>query len=97
MRGLKLAALAVLAAIVVLLIAQPALAADEPPEQVQVADAFLELHTGPGRGPVFHVAGRGEAGSRSCCVTPTGSRCASAATCTTSRRAGSRARRWRPR
>jgi uncharacterized protein YgiM (DUF1202 family) len=30
-------------------------------ERVQVADAFLELHTGPGRGyPVFHVAARGE-------------------------------------
>lgn len=61
MQGLKLAVLVALAAIVVLLIAPPAQAADEPPEQVQVADAFLELHTGPGRGfPVFHVAGRGE-------------------------------------
>ncbi len=40
----------------------PARAADEPAEQVQVADPYLELHTAPGRGyPVFHVAGRGEA------------------------------------
>jgi len=44
-----------------LLVALPALAADEPAEQVQVADAYLELHTQPGRGyPVFHVAARGE-------------------------------------
>jgi SH3-like domain-containing protein len=40
----------------------PARAADDPsPESVQVADAYLEMHTGPGRGyPVFHVAQRGE-------------------------------------
>ena len=39
----------------------PAVAADAPPERVQVADAFIELHTGPGRGyPVFHVAAREE-------------------------------------
>jgi len=44
-----------------LLAALPAAAADEPAEQVQVADAYLELHTQPGRGyPVFHVAARGE-------------------------------------
>lgn len=36
-------------------------AADEPAEQLEIADAFLELHTGPGRGyPVFHVAARHE-------------------------------------
>jgi hypothetical protein len=30
-------------------------------EKVEVADPFIELHTGPGRGyPVFHVAGRHE-------------------------------------
>jgi len=30
-------------------------------ESVQVADPYLEMHTGPGRGyPVFHVAARGE-------------------------------------
>ncbi|HEX7637861.1 MAG TPA: SH3 domain-containing protein, partial [Burkholderiaceae bacterium] len=30
-------------------------------ERVQVTDAYVELHTFPGRGyPVFHVAGRGE-------------------------------------
>ncbi|MCE4552920.1 SH3 domain-containing protein [Roseateles cellulosilyticus] len=49
-----LAAATVLAAV-------PACAADDPTEQVQVADPYLELHTAPGRGyPVFHVAGRGE-------------------------------------
>ena len=41
------------------LAALPAYAADAPEERVQVADAFIELHTGPGRGyPVFHVAAR---------------------------------------
>lgn len=36
-------------------------AADAPEERVQVADAFIELHTGPGRGyPVFYVAAREE-------------------------------------
>ncbi|WP_088286765.1 SH3 domain-containing protein [Ideonella sp. A 288] len=50
-------------------LALPAQAADaadptaEPTtEALQVADAFLEMRTGPGRGyPVFHVAQRGEA------------------------------------
>jgi uncharacterized protein YgiM (DUF1202 family) len=41
--------------------AVPARAADEPRDQVQVADPYLELHTGPGIGyPVFHVAAREE-------------------------------------
>lgn len=36
-------------------------AADEPRERLQVADPYLELRTGPGRGyPVHQVAGRGE-------------------------------------
>jgi hypothetical protein len=36
-------------------------AADDDGGRVQVADAYLELHTGPGRGyPVFHVAARHE-------------------------------------
>lgn len=44
-----------------LLVGRSAQAADAPPEQVEVADAYLELHTQPGRGyPVFHVAARGE-------------------------------------
>ena len=35
--------------------------ADEPDaERLRVADPYLEMHTGPGRGfPVFHVAERG--------------------------------------
>ncbi|MBL8330420.1 MAG: SH3 domain-containing protein [Rubrivivax sp.] len=34
---------------------------DAASERLVVADPFLELHTGPGRGyPVFHVAARGE-------------------------------------
>ena len=42
------------------LIALPAFAADDG-ERVQVADPFIELHTGPGRGyPVFFVAARHE-------------------------------------
>jgi uncharacterized protein YgiM (DUF1202 family) len=35
--------------------------ADEPKDQVLVADPYLELHTGPGRGyPIFDIAERGE-------------------------------------
>ncbi len=38
---------------------QPAAAAE--PERVQVADPYLELHSGPGRGyPIFYIAERGE-------------------------------------
>lgn len=34
--------------------------ADEPPQTVVIADPYIELHTGPGRGyPVFHVEERG--------------------------------------
>jgi len=41
--------------------ALPARAAEVPSEQVQIADPYLELHTGPGIGyPVFHVAAREE-------------------------------------
>jgi hypothetical protein len=67
MRGLSAATriaragAAALLAGLALLMAAPARAADEPAEQVLVADAYLELHTQPGRGyPVFHVAARGE-------------------------------------
>ena len=43
-----------------LLGAPPAHAADEA-ERLRVADPYLELHTGPGRGfPVFHVVARDE-------------------------------------
>lgn len=39
----------------------PAHAADAPAERVQVSDAYIELHTGPGRGyPVFFVVPRYE-------------------------------------
>jgi len=39
----------------------PAHAADAPLEKVQVADPYIELHTGPGRGyPVFFVVPREE-------------------------------------
>jgi hypothetical protein len=35
-------------------------AAEETPQRVEVADPYIELHTGPGRGyPVFHVEERG--------------------------------------
>ncbi len=38
-----------------------ALAADKPLRKVAVADPYLEMHTGPGRGyPIFHVVDRGE-------------------------------------
>lgn len=44
----------------VALVAWPAWA-DEQNERVQVADPYLELHTGPGRGfPIFDIAERGE-------------------------------------
>jgi hypothetical protein len=34
--------------------------AEEPPQTVVIADPYIELHTGPGRGyPVFHVEERG--------------------------------------
>jgi len=36
-------------------------AADDPLRTVAVADPYLEMHTGPGRGyPIFHVVDRGE-------------------------------------
>ena len=46
----------------------PALAADDPPppenpkaDRVTIADPYIELRTGPGRGyPIFFVAARGE-------------------------------------
>jgi uncharacterized protein YgiM (DUF1202 family) len=38
-----------------------AAAAERQPREVTIADPFIELHTGPGRGyPVFYVAERGE-------------------------------------
>jgi len=41
--------------------AAPARADEAPHERVQVADPYIEFHTGPGRGyPVFHVAAREE-------------------------------------
>lgn len=54
---------AVLWAAFALAFAGPAAHAQSAPvsEMVTVADAYLEMHTGPGRGyPVFHVAARGE-------------------------------------
>ncbi len=58
---LRRGALALLAACLL----QPAWAQQAPPaaaeEQLQVADPFLEMHTGPGRGyPVFFVVERGQ-------------------------------------
>jgi uncharacterized protein YgiM (DUF1202 family) len=42
-------------------IAGPAAAGERPPREVTIADPYIELHTGPGRGyPVFFVAERGE-------------------------------------
>lgn len=39
----------------------PARAADEPAERLQIADPYIELRTGPGRGfPIFFVAARAE-------------------------------------
>lgn len=41
--------------------APPTRAAEAPPPLLTVSEAFVELHTGPGRGyPVFHVVARGE-------------------------------------
>ena len=46
---------------VLLSLAAPARAQLQPPLTVPIRDAYVELHTGPGRGyPVFHVAARGE-------------------------------------
>ena len=37
------------------------LRADDASEQVQIADPYLDLHTGPGRGyPIFYIVERGE-------------------------------------
>ncbi len=56
-RALLALALVLAAALPAVVWAQPAA---EPVEQLQVADAYLELHTGPGRGfPVFFVVERG--------------------------------------
>jgi hypothetical protein len=53
--------LAAAAAISLALWFTPAWAADEPLERVQVADPYLELRTGPGRGfPIYYVAERSE-------------------------------------
>jgi len=42
-------------------LAEPVTAADAPQRTVAVADPYLEMHTGPGRGyPIFHVVDRGE-------------------------------------
>jgi hypothetical protein len=42
-------------------LAEPVEAADDPLRTVAVADPYLEMHTGPGRGyPIFHVVDRGE-------------------------------------
>jgi hypothetical protein len=39
----------------------PTTQAEEPPQQVTIADPYIELHTGPGRGyPIFFVVERGE-------------------------------------
>ncbi len=57
---ISLGRLACLIAAALLAAAQPA-GATEPYPRVAVADPYLELHTGPGRGyPVFHVVDRGE-------------------------------------
>ena len=60
-RGRCALALAQAALLAGLMALTPAHADDEPHERVQVADPYLELHTGAGRGyPVFHVAERHE-------------------------------------
>jgi len=42
-------------------IAAPAAGAERQPREVTIADPYIELHTGPGKGyPVFFVAERGE-------------------------------------
>lgn len=59
----RFAALAALmAALMAALLGAPApAAAADTSARVQVADPYIELHTGPGRGfPVFHVSERGE-------------------------------------
>jgi hypothetical protein len=58
----SIAALSWIAAVLVIVPASPpAHAADTPPERLRVADPYLELHTGPGRGfPVFFVVARDE-------------------------------------
>ncbi len=49
-----------LAALLIALSFSPAHAGNKPLPRVSIADPFIELHTGPGRGyPIFHVAERG--------------------------------------
>ncbi len=61
-RPIRSACLGVLAALALQLHpAEPARAAGKALRQVAVADPYLEMHTGPGRGyPVFHIVDRGE-------------------------------------
>ena len=51
---------ALLLSLLLLLIAGPSTRRDDEPHKILIADPFIELHTGPGRGyPVFHVVERG--------------------------------------
>lgn len=47
--------------VLLLMLSNMGLAADNQKNQVEVIDPYIELHTGPGRGyPIFYVAERGE-------------------------------------
>ncbi len=56
-----LSALCLLGVLLLICLPRAAQAEEEAPLLVEVIDAYLELHTGPGRAfPVFHVVERGE-------------------------------------
>jgi hypothetical protein len=47
--------------LVLLLLFTVSARADDPPRRILIADPYIELHSGPGRGyPIFHVIERGE-------------------------------------
>ena len=61
-RRIKLEWLGILAAVALQLTLTGKVQAAEEYREVVVADPYLEMHTGPGRGyPIFHVVDRGEA------------------------------------
>ena len=52
--------------IAALLCCSPGLADDEPLPVVTIADPYIELHSGPGRGyPILHVSEKGRGGDDS--------------------------------
>lgn len=57
----RIKAIACIALLALAASVRPALADEEPLRRVAVAEPYVDLHTGPGRGyPIFHIVERGE-------------------------------------